>query len=450
MKLTFIGGGGIRTPLAVVATLRRASRIGLEELCLMDTDAERLHIFGTLSRQVAGSIGNSVCITLTTDAREALTDASYVITSFRVGGDEARVLDERIALRHGVLGQETTGAGGFAMAMRSIPAILDYAELLRQVSPGAWIINFTNPAGLVTQALRDCGFNHTIGICDSANGAQNAIAAWLQVDPRRLQAEVFGLNHLSWSRRVWLDGEDVLASLLREPDFLSSTLQRLFDPKLIAAFNMWLNEYLFYYYYSDSALAETTAYEKTRGEDVLAWNQGLLEQLRAIDVMTNPSAAEQVYSVYMHQRIVSYMQHGEANESTTGITDVEADEGYAGVALSVIEGLERDQPIYTALNVPNEGAIACMQPDDVVEVTCVVDGSGVHPQTIGNIPEPQELLMRTVKLYEKLAVRAILNSSRVLAVQALMLHPLVLSYARAEKLVDEYLAAHAAHIGVWE
>jgi 6-phospho-beta-glucosidase len=450
MKLTFIGGGGIRTPLAVAAALRRASRIGLEELCLMDTDTERLHIFGTLSRRVADAIDTSTRITLSTDAHEALTAARYVITSFRIGGDEGRVLDERIALRHGVLGQETTGAGGFAMAMRSIPAILDYAELLEQLSPGAWIINFTNPAGLVTQALRDRGFNRTIGICDSADGAQNAIAAWLHIDPRRLTAEVFGLNHLSWARRVWLDGEDVLAPLLREPDFRNSTLQRLFDPQLITAFNMWLNEYLYYYYYSDCALAEMSAHEKTRGEDVLAWNLGLLEQLRAIDVEANPSAAEQAYSAYMHQRIASYMQHSETNEPITGITDVEADEGYAGVALRVIEGLENGRPIYTALNVPNEGAITCMQPDDVVEVSCMVNGDGVHPQSIGDIPEPQELLMRTVKLYEKLAVQAILNRSQALAAQALMLHPLVLSYGRAEKLVDEYLMAHAAHVGVWQ
>jgi 6-phospho-beta-glucosidase len=152
----------------------------------------------------------------------------------------------------------------------------------------------------------------------------------------------------------------------------------------------------------------------------------------------------------MHQRISSYMQHGETNEPITGITDVEADEGYAGVALSLIEGLENDHPVYTALNVPNENAIACMQPDDVVEVSCVVDRNGIHPQPIGDIPEPQELLMRTVKLYEKLAVKAILNRSRTLAAQALMFHPLVLSYARAEKLVDEYLSAHAAHVEVWE
>lgn len=449
MKLAFIGGGGVRTPLAVAATLRRAQRLGLDEVCLIDVDAERLRIFGALSREVARAAGSSVHITLTTDARTALTGARYVITTFRVGGEYSRVLDERIALRHGVLGQETTGAGGFAMAMRTIPVILEYAELLEKVSPGAWIINFTNPAGLVTQALRDRGFARTVGICDSANGARNAVAAWLGVDEKRLRAEVFGLNHLSWTRHVWLDGKDVLADLLRDPAFLSSTLQRVFAPELVQAFGMWLNEYLYYYYYSDQALEKLIAHGKTRGEEVLEWDRELIDQLRAIDVEADAQAARAAYDRYMRRRIETYMG-GSPTGTTVGIEDANADEGYAGVALDVIEGLETGEPLHTALNVPNEGAIACMRPDDVVEVSCLVDGTGIHPQPIGVVPEPQELLMRTVKLYERLAVEAILKRSRALAARALMCHPLVFSYVRAVALVDDYLAAHAEHVGSWE
>lgn len=449
MKLALFGGGGVRTPLVVGSALRRATRIGLEELCLMDVDAERLRIFGALSRKVASAAGSPVRITMTGDARTALEGARYGVMTFRVGGERGRVLDERIALRLGVLGQETTGAGGFAMAMRSIPVLLKYAELAAEVSPGAWIINFTNPAGLVTQALFDRGFPRTIGICDSANGAQNAIASWLGVDPDRLQTEVFGLNHLSWARRVLLDGKDVLEPLLRDPAFLSSTLQRLFDPKLVQAIGMWLNEYLYYYYYSDHALAEILGQEKTRGEEILEWNQSLLDQLRAIDLESDPEAGHRAYNTYMRRRIGTYMEHGESGGETAGITDVEADEGYAGVALSIIEGLETGKPIYTALNVPNEGAIAGMRSDDIVEVSCVVNGDGVHSQPAGTIPEPQELLMRTVKLYERLAIEAILSRSREMAARALMVHPLVLSYSLGMELVDEYLAAHAQYVGQW-
>lgn len=450
MKLALFGGGGVRTPLVVASALRRAHRIGLEELCLMDVDAERLHIFGALSQQVASAAGSDVRITKTTEARTALEGARYTVMTFRVGSERGRVLDERIALRLGVLGQETTGAGGFAMAMRSIPVLLEYAELAEEVSPGAWIISFTNPAGLVTQALLDRGFRRTIGICDSANGAQNAVASWLGVEPQRLWAEVFGLNHLSWARRVLLDGEDVLGPLLRDPSFLQGTLQHLFDPELVQAIGMWLNEYLYYYYYSDRALAEIVGQERTRGEEILEWNQSLLDRLRTIDVESDPDAAHLAYKTYMNRRIRTYMEHDESGRDTHGITDVEADEGYAGVALSVIEGLETGNPVQTALNVPNQGAIPCMRADDVVEVSCRVDRSGVHPQPIGTVPEPQELLMRTVKLYERLAVEAILHRSRETAARALMIHPLVLSYSRGMDLVTRYLDVHAEYVGIWK
>jgi 6-phospho-beta-glucosidase len=449
MKLALIGGGGVRTPLVVASTLRRAERIGLEEICLMDVDVEKVRIFGALSRDVAAAFDSPVRVTCTADAREALAGARYAITSIRVGGERGRVLDERIALRHGVLGQETTGAGGFAMALRSVPAILDYARLLEEVSPGAWIVNFTNPAGLVTQALHDRGCSRVIGICDSANGAQNAVASWLGVDARRLRADVFGLNHLSWARRVLLDGEDVLAPLLRDPAFCSNTLLRLFEPGLIGLFGMWLNEYLFYYYHTDRALEAAGAGERTRGEEILEWNEALLDRLGSLDVERDAQAARAAYDAYMHRRIETYMSYGGASASTSGVTDVEADEGYAGVALDVIESLETGKALHTALIVPNQGAIACLRPDDVVEVSCLVDREGVHPQPIGAIPELQEVLVRTVKLYEKLTVEAIHSRSRATAVAALLVHPLVRCHSRAEQLVDEYLATHAEYLGDW-
>jgi len=460
MKLALIGGGGVRAPLFVASALRRAQRLGIEELCLMDVDAEKLRIISGLCRALVRASINSIRITCTTDARVALEGARYVVTTVRVGAEGGRVLDERIALRHGVLGQETTGPGGFAMAMRSIPVILGYAELLEQVSPGAWIFNFTNPAGLVTQALRDRGFDRVVGICDGANEAQHAVAHWLGVDAHRLHAKVFGLNHLSWTRRVLLDGEDVLAPLLRNPAFLSSTRLRMFDPELVERLGMWLNEYLFYYYYAERAFTSINSEDKTRGEEIVELNRRLLDQLRAIDVERNPQVALAVYYAYEKRRGATYMhyaqpgaptpqeadQHTQAAEAPTEAED----EGYAGVALDIIQGLEADEPVYTALNVPNAGAITCMRPGDVVEVHCRVDREGVHPLPIGDVPEPQEMLMRAVKLYERLAAEAIRDRSRATAVAALMAHPLVLSYSRATALVDEYLAAHAPYVGTWK
>jgi 6-phospho-beta-glucosidase len=358
-----------------------------------------------------------------------------------------------------VLGQETTGPGGFAMALRSIPAILEYAELLERVSPGAWLFSFTNPAGLVTQALRDAGFARTIGICDGANVGHHSVAGWLGIDARRLRAEVFGLNHLSWTRRVSLDGEDKLAPLLRNSAFLSGTMLKLFDPELVQRIGMWLNEYLFYYYYAERAVASIQADEKTRGEEIVELNRKLLDQLRAIDATHDPAAGLAAFHAYLNRRHATYMHYAQPDAPSMAEADKhveepqaptgEEGEGYAGVALGIVEALETGEPLYTALNVPNEGAIDGMRPGDVVEVSCVADRDGVRPLPIGAIPEHQELLMRAAKHYERLTVEAIRTRSRATAVEALMAHPLVLSYSRAKPLVDEYLAAHRDYVGDW-
>jgi 6-phospho-beta-glucosidase len=469
MKLALIGGGGVRGPLFVASALRRAERVGLEELCLMDVDAEKLAILGELCREVGRRAESDVRITTTTDPRAALEGARHVVTTIRVGFEQGRVYDERIALKHGVLGQETTGPGGFAMALRSIPAILEYAELLERVSPGAWLFSFTNPAGLVTQALRDAGFARTIGICDGANVGHDSVAKWMGIDARRLRAEVFGLNHLSWTRRVTLDGQDQLAPLLRDQAFLSGTMLKVFDPELVQRIGMWLNEYLFYYYYAERAVASIQADEKTRGEEIVELNRKLLEQLRAVDAMRDPAAGLAAFHAYLHRRHATYMHYAQpdapsmeqADQATTDHRPPTTDEGdqskieeaegegYAGVALGIIEALETGVPLYTALNVPNENAIDGMRPGDVVEVSCVVDREGVRPLPIGAIPEHQELLMRAVKHYERLTVEAIRTRSRATAVAALMAHPLVLSYSRAKPLVEEYLAAHRDYVGEW-
>lgn len=450
MKLTMIGGGGVRTPLAIPPILRRADRLGLEELCLMDINETKLQIFGILARDIAKRTGSNLKITLTTDAGEALSGSDFVITTIRVGDDYGRVLDERIALRLGVLGQETTGAGGFAMAMRSIPAILRYAELLRNSNPEAWLLNFTNPAGLVTQALRDQGFERTIGICDSANGALNAVSSLLEIDHEDLDAEVFGLNHLSWGRSIKRTGKELLTPLLNDEDFRAKTLLSLFDSDLVTEIGMWLNEYLYYWYYSKEALDTIQNEELTRGESILRWNNDLINRLGEIDIETDITKARNIYADYMNKRISTYMSHNDGKQEEFDYPLImDEDEGYMGVALDTILSLHSDTPLHTALNVPNEGAINCMSPTDVVEVSCIVDGEGVHPQIIGEIPKHQEILMRTVKLYERLAVEAIIKRSRSRAALALMNHPLIYSYSLAVKLVDEYLKAHDKFVEEW-
>lgn len=454
MKLTLIGGGGVRSPLFVMTLLRWHQRIGLTELCLMDIDERKLGLFSALCRELVRRAGDPFTLSATSNARLALSGAAHVVTTVRVGFEQGRATDERIALRHGVLGQETTGPGGFSMALRSIPAILGYAGLLREVSPRAWLYNFTNPSGLVTQVLRDAGHERTIGICDGANAAQDGLARWAGVEPASIRAEVFGLNHLSWCRRAWLNGADILPAAFADDRFLHDS-QGLFEPALLRQVGMHCNEYLYYYYYAEKALAAISGGGQTRGEEIVELNQRLIQQLETINVERDPERALRAFFGYEKRRGATYMHyayhrpHAEEAGSQPFDADIpaEAGEGYAGVALSIIEALEKGLPLYTALNVPNRGAIDGLDDDDVVEVSCRVDGAGVQPLPIGEVPLPQLALMQTVKNYERLTVQAVRQRSRRLAVDALMAHPLVLSYSRARPLVDEFLAAHAVTIG---
>jgi len=461
MKLTFVGGAGVRSPLFVEACIRRRVRIGLDEICLMDTDERKLAVIGAICQLMVRNAGDPFRVTLTTDPKRALTGASYVVTTIRAGSDEGRISDERIALSHDVLGQETTGPAGFGMALRNVPAILAYAELLDAVSPGAWLFNFTNPAGLVVQALTDAGFKRAIGICDSANTVHRGVAAWLGVPANALQPEVFGLNHLSWTRCVRQDGTDRLAGLLQDPAFLATTHLRMYEPELLAQVGMAPNEYLYYYYYAERALAEILGEERTRGEEVAAINRSMLAQLSASDASTDPEGALRTWRLAMSRREATYMHYAFADAPTMAAADArqaiteaqappEHGDGYAGVALDLIEAIGSGVPTHTAVNVPNGSAITGMAADDVVEVSCVVDGSGVTPVAIGAIPESELLLMKSVKLYERLTAEAIARRSRKLATAALMAHPLVLSYSRARALVDAYLAANREFTGDWD
>jgi 6-phospho-beta-glucosidase len=461
MKLTLIGGGGVRAPLFVGSALRRAERSGLTEICLQDINEQKLELFGRISQELARRMQSPVRISMSVDAERALEGASYVVTTVRPGNEEGRIKDERIALSRGVLGQETTGPGGFAMALRSIPVILKYAETLKRVSPDAWLFNFTNPAGLVTQALQDAGYDRTVGICDGANGAQEALARWFKVPQNDVHCEVYGLNHLSFTRRATIDGKEVLQQLLDDDAFLNATSQRMFDSRLIRRQRTWINEYLYYYYYAERAVEALKSDARTRGEEVKDLNQTLIAKLQGIDLDRDAERALAAYYAYERRRNATYMHYALADapsmEEADKVVDAiahgetgEEGEGYAGVALNLVDALQTGKPCYSGLNVRNQGAIDGLEDDDVVEVSCVVDRDGIKPLKVGVMPESQSQLIKNVKHYERLAVKAIRERSRDLAVDALMSHPLVLSYSRAVPLVDEYLAAHAPYVGDWQ
>jgi 6-phospho-beta-glucosidase len=450
MKLAIVGGGGVRAPLFMQSALKRARRLNLTEICLMDTDAAQLPLIGALCTELARRDGSGVAITTTDSVDEAFAGVSYVVTTVRPGGALGRVTDEKIARKHGVLGQETTGACGFAMALRSIPTILAYAQRLREISPDAWLFNFTNPAGLVSQALSDAGITRCVGICDSANGAQNAVARRLGLDPQAVEADLFGLNHLSFTREARVDGVDRLPEALADDAFLAGTNLRVFEPRVVRRQGMWINEYLYYYYYIDKALADH-GNGPTRGEEVLELNRQLLDELHRIDAARHPEQALKAYFDYEHRRSGSYMAHATQIAAAQGDAHATADdgEGYAGVALSLMEALEGNGSIRTGLNVVNRGTIADLDDDDVVEVSCIVDSDGIRPVPVGRMPEAQSYLVRSVKHYERLAAKAVLGKDRALAIDALVAHPLVLSYSLAEGLVDDFLSAYSTYAEGW-
>jgi 6-phospho-beta-glucosidase len=456
MKLTVIGGASVRTPRFIPSLVHRAEKLKLDELWLMDIDEHKLQLLGNLCVQMAKEQGATFKVILSTNAEESIRGADHIITTIRPGMEQGRVLDEKIAFNHGILGQETTGAGGFAMAMRSLPSILTYCEMAAKLAPKAWIYNFTNPAGLVAQGLYDAGIRQVVGICDSANGAQHAASRFLGVPNPRIRHEVFGLNHLSWTRSVKIDvdengnGEEVLPSLLADPKFIASTHMAMFHPIIIQQQAMFLNEYLHYFYHRDEALKALLAKSETRGEEIVRLTRDMLDRLEEINPAHHPAEALAAYHDVMNRRGATYMAHARGGEDRKKTRPVEGDdEGYASVALGCVEAIAQNTVHYTGLNVPNNGTIAGLADDDMVEVNCRVDANGMQPLPIGEIPETQYVLIRTVKRYERLAAQAILKKSKSLAVEALATHPLIGSYPLSVKLVDEFVAAHHETVGVW-
>lgn len=450
MKIAVLGAGGIRTPLIVEAIARR-QRIGLTELALMDVDADRLEIVGSLTDRLTQS-GDLHCrVSRTTDARAALAGADFVITTFRVGGIASRVIDERVPLRYGVLGQETTGPGGFAMAMRTIPVLLGYLRTMREQCPDAWLVNFANPAGLLAEAaVRAGGWARTVGICDAPMSMQRVGAALLGVPPHELYLDYFGLNHLGWVRAALHNGLDHLPRVIKMIRRSGSLPGLPFDGEFIAALGMIPNEYLFYYYHSREAVANIVAAGQTRGEQIAAWNAQLFDELGRRRAAGDMDGMQRAYGAYLERRTDTYMT-GETgrghhpDQLSPDVLKAVAGEGYAGVALDLIEGLIGIRSGPMILNVPNRGAVRGMDDGDVVEVPACVGRGCVRPMAVGGVPAGPLGLMQQVKACERLTIAAAAEGSYEKAVVALALHPLVQDRVTAKGILDEYRDQHGRY-----
>lgn len=458
MKLVVLGGGGVRSPFLAKSIALGAKEIGITETVFMDNNEEKLFTYGKIAKRISEMIYPELKFSLTSDAEEALRDADFVITTIRAEGDEGRVFDERTALNEGVLGQETTGAGGFAMALRSIRTLTEYCALAERVAKkDASVFNFTNPSGLVTQALRTMGFKNVYGVCDAPSGFLRQLREI--TGEKELNFDCYGLNHLSWFRNLNINGVDATELVMNHPDFYKKTEMRLFNEDILKLSDYDLpNEYLYFYHYRDKAVNSVLSSSETRGETILKINNHMLQEMKTIDIEGDFEKAFHCFMRHYAMRENSYfsIETGTVREEKFPVPTAEEyvkqpdNGGYAGVALQFIKAKTTGEKVDMVLSIPNDGAIDFLKNEDVCELTCTVDQDGVHPHRIENIPEMQKNLILSVKHYENLTVEAIIERDKAKAVKALTVHPLVLSYPIAVKLVDTYYEKYKSYTGEWK
>src|SRR5699024_3739521 len=450
MKLTILGGAGMRTPL-LIQGLFKHDDVTFDEIVLFDSDKERLYVMGEISKYIVNQQINPCKLIFTTDIREGIYGSDFMYSAIRVGKEESRVNDEKMSLKYGVLGQETTGPGGFAMALRTIPVMLEYSHIISELAPNAWLLNFTNPAGLITQALINYGpHKKVIGICDAHAGIKNAIGKFLKVPHTELQANYFGLNHLGWVHSVLVNGEEKLPEILDNIERLRniSHIFSFFDAELIRDMGMLPNEYLYYFYYQEIADKNIINANETRGEQIVNLNHSLLNQLSKLVNEGKIEEAIKNYHQTLEARSSTYMSRETSGdihnvyekEEKVDITFEE--EGYEGLALNVIKSIVNNKQQVLTLNVPNNGTIWHMNHDDIVEVPCLVNKNGYFPLSIGEVPNISMSLIKPVKTYERYTVEAAVKGDYNAAINALTVHPLVPSFSVAKKIMDEYLIVH--------
>jgi len=451
-KLAILGGGGFRVPLVHRALLRASGTLAGLDVVLFDPDPGRLAVIETVLAQQAEALrsaagqgtGPAPEVSSTTDLSVALDGADFVFSAIRVGGLAGRVNDEHVALRHGVLGQETTGPGGIAYGLRTIPVAVRIAEEAARLCPGAWVINFTNPAGMITEAMRSVLGERVIGICDTPGGLYRRAAAALGIPADAVRPDYVGLNHLGWLRGLSYQGRDVLPDLLADDQALAGLEETLmFGASWLRTLGCVPNEYLFYYYFNREAISSIRAMEGTRGE-FLARQQAEFYAAAA----AAPDRALALWRATSDDRRARYMAEarppGAAHDTDaahdTGGHDEEI-AGYEGVALNVMTAIAEDQEKVIILNVPGRGALSGLDGDAVVELPCAVNATGAHPLATAP-PLPSQLgLMQQVKAVERFTIEAATTGSPDAALRAFALHPLVDSVSVARELVNGYIAA---------
>ena len=423
IKLAYIGGGSTRAAGTMASFIHQGENFNGSEVVLIDLDPERLELVQTLARKMARSRGLDLTISVTTNRREGLRDCDAVLTSFRPGGFEARYLDESIPLKHGVIGQETQGPGGFFMALRSIHVMQSIVQDMETICPSARLFNYTNPINIVSEAVTHHTSIPTVSLCEGPIASNRDYPEMIGLDPDKLDAVSIGLNHGSWSVRHLYDGQDFIPllregreRLARNPSTPAYHL-RMID--LALRMESLPNHYFQYYYFKDEIVAELRAKPTTRAQDIMA-------------------KAPDYWKHYQEQAALDNPQLDPAR-SRGGIHELE-------LAIDVMDAIYNDRKEVWYVNVPNHGAIADFPDDLVVEVTGFVDRNGIAPLVHGHMPRHLVGLVKMLGEYQALTAEAAWSGTRTDAVRALASHPLIFSLATAEKLYDEMAAAHRQYL----
>jgi 6-phospho-beta-glucosidase len=416
LKAAVIGAGSSYTPELIEGFINKRESLNFETFYLMDIDKKKLEIVGGLAQRMLATKGFTGKIVLTQNLDEAIAGADYIFAQIRVGGLASRILDEKIPLKHGLLGQETTGAGGFMNALRTVPVMLDIARRIEELSPNAWLINFSNPSGIVAEAL----LNHTnvkmIGLCNGFINMHAAVAK--RTGTTNFDYEYLGLNHLSWITSVVLNGENIIDSLKKDGAQMKNIPELVYDDELLAAIPAIPSSYLTYFYLRDKQIQKCIQAEKSRGERCVEIEESLMKQY------ANPELADKPKEL---------AERGGALYSTA--------------AVSVVDAIENDKNEYHVVNVKNNGAVSFMADDDILELKCIVNRKGAEPVAVSGLDILYiKGMMQVVKAYEKLTVRAVINESRADALAALMIHPLIGDYHKAHAVLHEMIDANAQYL----
>jgi 6-phospho-beta-glucosidase len=415
VKLAVVGGGSTYTPELVAGLARERERLSLADVVLLDIDAERRVVVGGLAKRMLDAAGYDGAFAVTDDLDRALDGASFVLIQLRVGGQQARLSDETIPLACGCIGQETTGAGGLGKALRTVPVVLEIAARVRELAADdAWIVDFTNPVGIVTRSLLDAG-HRAVGLCNVAIGFQRSCASLLDVEPNRVLVDQVGLNHLTWVRRLLVDGSDVLPDLIT--DHGDELVAHTDIPRdLVERLGAVPSYYLRYFYRHDDILAEQLT-GKPRAAEVAEIERELLELYRDPTLTTKPKLLEQRGGAF-----------------------------YSEAATQLVASLASDTGDVQVVDVRNDGTLAGLADDDAVEVPARITARGPEPIDQPRLAPELLGLMQHVAAYERLASRAAIEGDRDLVYKALLAHPLVGQVPSVEALTEQLLEADREHL----